>query len=230
MEIIEKEKLFEAKFSQQQRKFKDYEDQIKDLNHQINEITKGKDAIQQLQYEITVLKKTHSKEIENLKTSIEKEVRSKMEIEKKHKEKIASFETQIGIVNQDIKVKIEKIDKLKRELKANKSVTDLFKADIERQKDEIKDLKTENKEFLEKYTKSKEEVERLEKRLENIPDIDFDAIKLKEKIAKLKENKIKELVSNIDNVMTSMESNMLCYLCMEVFNDAQTLNPCGHNF
>jgi hypothetical protein len=46
----------------------------------------------------------------------------------------------------------------------------------------------------------------------------------------MKEARIKSLITKIGHVMSSMESNLCWYLCMEVFNDAISLNPWGHNF
>ena len=146
-EMEEREKLHESKLSQFQKKCNDYEAQIKSVNDELeaqkqkfNDLLKGEDVVKKLEYEITMLKKQHAEECNKLKESIEREVRAKMGLENKHREKVHTLENQIGILNKDVTAKIEEIDRLNREIKKQRNVSDLFKDDIDKQKMTIRDL------------------------------------------------------------------------------------------
>jgi chromosome segregation ATPase len=193
-------------------------------------IGKGEGLVKQLEYEITMLKKGHLEEMEKMKKAVEREVRAKMAVENKYRDEISSNKSQIKILEKEIEGKIEEIDKLARENKRIRDVGDLYKKDIENQKETIKGLTQSNADLSKSLAEVQNELERLKEKFSNIPDVDFEDIKLKEKIAQMKEKRIKSLLSKINSVMSSMESNLCCYLCMEVFNDAISLTPCGHNF
>ncbi|CAI2384879.1 unnamed protein product [Moneuplotes crassus] len=248
----DREKIFESKLSHHLKKIQDYEARISGYEGTINELnekitslvnshaqegSKGKDAVKQLEYEIAMLKKSHKEEIDKLKGTIEKEVRAKMGVEKKHKEEIYAYEQKILSLNKEIRTKIGDIDhhkgeieKLKEEIQSCRGYADLLKIDITNQKEAISQLNEENKELQTHSDFQQDEIAKLKAKLGNIPDFDLEEIALKEKIAKMKESKIKALIDKIDHVMASMESNMCCYLCMEIFNEGQTITPCGHNF
>jgi hypothetical protein len=51
-------------------------------------------------------------------------------------------------------------------------------------------------------------MQKLQEKYSSFPDIDFEEVKLKEKIAKMKEARIKSLITKIGHVMSSMESNL----------------------
>mmetsp|Transcript_28900 Transcript_28900/g.27803 ORF Transcript_28900/g.27803 Transcript_28900/m.27803 type:complete len:106 (+) Transcript_28900:232-549(+) len=59
---------------------------------------------------------------------------------------------------------------------------------------------------------------------------DFSEIDQKIKIAQLKEEKINNLLSKLDHVMKSTESNLSCYSCMNLVSEPAILIPCGHSF
>jgi hypothetical protein len=49
-------------------------------------------------------------------------------------------------------------------------------------------------------------------------------------VAHLKEQKIKGLLSNLEQILNSLDTNFTCYLCMDMFKKPITCIPCGHNF
>jgi chromosome segregation ATPase len=158
-EMDQREVLHESKLAQCHEKYNEYETAIEKLNKEMEqqrkqfmEKIKGEDVLKQLEYEITMLKKSHSEEADKLKKTIEREVRSKMALQNKHKDDLKSYDNQISILNKDIMRKIEEIDKLKRENKTQRDVADLFKADIESNKQSIKDLTQENQDLTTKLS------------------------------------------------------------------------------
>lgn len=53
---------------------------------------------------------------------------------------------------------------------------------------------------------------------------------LKLKIASLKESKVKSLLTNLQQISSQLETNLTCYLCMDMMKKPLTCIPCGHNF
>ena len=46
----------------------------------------------------------------------------------------------------------------------------------------------------------------------------------------MKEEKINGLLAKLDHVMQSLENNLSCYLCLDLFKEPLTVVPCGHHF
>lgn len=214
-EINNRKTQLETQNSEHKQKCSEYEEQIKNVKTELEkqkklfeELTKGEDIVKRLEYEITMLKKAHQGDLDKLKASVEKEVRSKMAAEKKFKDLAESYENQLSILNKDIVSKLEEIEKLNKEITRQKAYNNMFKEDIENQGDTIKSLNREIEELKSKYQATEKELSELKERFAHIPDIDFDEIKNKEKIAKMKEAKIMSLLLKLDNVMSSMQSNM----------------------
>ena len=217
-EILNRDKQLETQSSQHKQKWQEYESQIKNINTELDkqrklyeELIKGEDIVRRLEYEITMLKKGHQEDIDKLKVAIEKEVRSKMASEKKFKDLSESYENQISILNKDIVSKLEEIEKLNKEITRQKGYNNMFKDDIEKQKDTINSLNKEINDVRSKFQTTEKELNDLKERFSHIPDIDFEEIKIKEKIAKMKEAKIMSLLLKLDNVMGSLQSNMSWY-------------------
>ena len=168
-------------------------------------------VLKQLENEIFNIKQKHADEMEKLKETIEREVRSKITVEKKYKEQLESFEKQISSLNKEVQAKLEDIEKINKELDKQKWYNSSFKEDLEKNKDTINSITKENSELKQQLEKYWIELAECKAKLQNIPDINIEDIQMKEKIAKMKEAKISSLLMKLDNVMSSMESNMSCY-------------------
>lgn len=230
-------KQIEINSSEHKKRCQEYIDEIQSLTTELseqqkkaNDLLKGGDAIKRLEYEITILKKVQAEEINKLKSTIEKEVRSKITLEKKYKDQSESLETQISILNKDIKGKLDKISALSAELLSLKEKSKQHEEEHSLSQTKIESLTNELQELALKHTIAERQLAELNEKFGKIPNVDIEAVKMKEKIAMMKEAKIHTLLSKIDHVMGSMESNMSWYLCMEVFSSPITINPCGHNF
>ena len=204
-EFIDKLGLKQSEYESQ---LKLTQDELEQQRAKMQDMLKGGDMLKQLEYEITMTKKAHAEELDKLKQTIEREVKSKIESEKKYRAQIESLEKQITILNKDIIGKNEEVQKLSKDVDKQKNYNQMFKDDIEQLRSEVKKYKNDLEASKTALEANKSELEIIKQKYQNMPDIDLEEIKLKEKIASMKEAKINALLTKMDHVMGSFEANL----------------------
>lgn len=161
---------------------------------------------------------------------MEGEIRKKRDLEK---------------IKKDLEIKLEKLDAEKKKLAKESSAqinslkTEITAKDIEIDKlltrvDEfdkrVFEEKSKNSYYEKQISNLNEEMSKLETKIKEMSQFDPAEVELREKVAKMKEKGIMSLVAKLDQCMRSLESNFMCFLCMDVFKEPITVTKCGHNY